>query len=77
MSIRKWALWRRVQYATGFFAMCGMFGVLIYFANFYQPANCNDRLQNGLETGIDCGGGCVTNLCSRHNPAKNCLGRKF
>ncbi len=59
MSIRKWALWRRVQYATGFFAMCGMFGVLIYFANFYQPANCNDRLQNGLETGIDCGGGCV------------------
>lgn len=58
-SIRPWAVWRRVQYALGFFLVWGMVGVLIYFTMFYQTANCFDRVQNGNETGVDCGGGCV------------------
>lgn len=52
-------MWRRIQYATGFFAVCGMFSVLIYYTNFYQPPTCTDSLQNGEEKGVDCGGGCV------------------
>ncbi len=59
MTIRKWALWRRVQYAAGFLLVCGLLSTLIYFTNFYQPANCYDDVQNGLETGVDCGGECV------------------
>ncbi|MCA9357591.1 VWA domain-containing protein, partial [Candidatus Kaiserbacteria bacterium] len=34
-------------------------GVLIFYINFYQPANCFDLVMNGHETGIDCGGSCV------------------
>lgn len=57
--MRSWAVWRRIQYGLGFASFWGMIGVLIYFVNFYEPANCFDGLMNGDETGIDCGGGCV------------------
>jgi len=62
-AFRSWAFWRRVQYGLGFLSFWGMIGVLIYFINFYEPATCFDLKQNGDETGIDCGGGCVR-VCS-------------
>lgn len=31
----------------------------IYVFVFYKPATCTDGIQNGLEEGADCGGGCV------------------
>lgn len=58
-TFRSWAVWRRIQYGLGFASFWGMVGVLVYFMNFYQPANCFDLMMNGDETGIDCGGGCV------------------
>lgn len=58
-TFRMWAFWRRVQYGIGFFSFWGMIGVLIYFINFYQPANCFDLVMNSDETGVDCGGSCV------------------
>lgn len=57
--MRSWAVWRRIQYGLGFASFWGMIGVLIYFVNFYQPANCFDGIMNGSETGVDCGGECV------------------
>jgi Mg-chelatase subunit ChlD len=36
-----------------------MFGVLIYFLAFYNPANCFDGILNGDETFVDAGGSCV------------------
>lgn len=62
-KIRSWAIWRRIQYGLGFFSFWGLVGTLIYFVNFYQPPNCFDRLMNGDESGVDCGGLCVR-VCS-------------
>lgn len=56
---RPWAIWRRVQYALGFFATWLMVGVLIYFVGFYQSPTCFDNVLNGEEGGVDCGGVCV------------------
>lgn len=36
---------------------------LISFIVFYDPPTCFDAIQNGSETGVDCGGSCVL-LCS-------------
>lgn len=57
--MRMWAVWRRIQYGFGFFSFWGFLGLLIYFINFYQPANCFDLVMNSDETGVDCGGSCV------------------
>lgn len=58
-KIRLWAVGRRIQYGLGFFSLWGLIGILIYFTNFYQPANCFDLIMNGDESGVDCGGACV------------------
>ena len=71
MSIKRpWAFWRRVQYGAG------VFGALLLivagsFLIFYEdPADCFDSSQNGLETGIDCGGACVRICAAEVFPPK-------
>jgi Mg-chelatase subunit ChlD len=59
MKIRWWAVGRRVQYGVGFSIFWCMVGVFIYFNSFYVSPTCKDRMMNGDETGIDCGGSCV------------------
>lgn len=58
-NIRLWALWRRIQYGTGFsaFVLLCVFGV--YYGFFYVAPACFDGVQNGGEIGVDCGGECV------------------
>lgn len=58
-SIRRWALWRRIQYTSAFILLLVALGVLIYYVSFYQAPTCFDQTLNGLETGVDCGGECV------------------
>ena len=58
-KVRPWAMMRRLQYIFGAFAFIGILGVLLYFSNYYVPPNCLDRILNGDETGVDCGGDCV------------------
>lgn len=58
-SYRPWAIWRRIQYGLSFASIWLLVGALVYFVNFYQPANCFDGIMNGEERGVDCGGGCV------------------
>jgi len=52
-------MWRRIWYGTGFASFWVLVGVLIYFTNFYQPANCFDGMLNGDEIETDAGGSCV------------------
>lgn len=59
MSIRPWAIGRRIQYGSGFALVWLLVGVLVYFTNYYEPASCFDGVMNASERGIDCGGGCV------------------
>lgn len=58
-SYRPWALWRRIQYGSGFAAFWVLIGISVYFLYFYTAASCFDLVMNANETGIDCGGGCV------------------
>lgn len=57
-TFRRWAFWRRLQYATGFILTSALCGVVVYYTQFYAAPTCLDGLQNGLERGIDCDGGC-------------------
>jgi Mg-chelatase subunit ChlD len=52
-------MWRRIFYGTGFASFWMLVGVLIYFTNFYEPANCFDGRLNGGEVEVDAGGTCI------------------
>jgi Mg-chelatase subunit ChlD len=57
--IRPWAVVRRLQYGFGFLSFWAIVGLMVYVVFFYSAASCFDGLQNGTESGVDCGGGCV------------------
>jgi hypothetical protein len=45
-----------------FLSIGALFIALLYFIFFYQTPTCTDGVQNGKETGVDCGGTCP-NVC--------------
>ncbi len=60
---RRWAFLRRVIYGTGFSLVLTLMVTGLYFIYGYQAPNCLDGFMNGVERGIDCGGGCAR-ICS-------------
>jgi Mg-chelatase subunit ChlD len=60
--ISAWSAKRRILYGGGFVLICAVVVLLLFFRFFYKTPSCSDGLQNGDETGIDCGGSC-TALC--------------
>jgi Mg-chelatase subunit ChlD len=67
-TFRWWAINRRIQYGTGFASFWVIVGLIVYFANFYQPANCFDGVMNGDELEVDCSGSCVAICPSQVTP---------
>lgn len=61
--IRMWAFWRRLQYGVGLTLFCALTIALVYFTYWYVPPTCFDEKQNGIESGVDCGGSC-TRICA-------------
>jgi Mg-chelatase subunit ChlD len=59
MSIRPWALKRRLLYGFGFFLFLSSVIGGVYWGFFYDPGNCFDNIKNGGEKEVDCGGKCV------------------
>lgn len=59
MAIRRWALWRRVEYGLGLLGVFALIGTGVYYGFFYTTGNCFDAVMNEDETGTDCGGSCV------------------
>jgi Mg-chelatase subunit ChlD len=59
MLDRRWALWRRLQYGTGFSLVLFSFFFFIYMQYIYSAPTCFDNSQNGGEQGVDCGGACA------------------
>jgi Mg-chelatase subunit ChlD len=57
--IRPWAVWRRIQYGGGVLAVVALVVLGVYYGYFYASPTCFDGIQNGDESGIDCGGECV------------------
>lgn len=58
-----WASRKQFRYLLGFAALLLLFVGMPLFFHFYNPPSCSDGVQNGLEEGIDCGGGCPV-VCS-------------
>lgn len=58
-TVRPWAIWRRIIYGSGFFASWAVVVGLVYFVNYYEPANCFDGELNGDEVEVDAGGSCI------------------
>ena len=58
-----WAARRQLVIVLIMLAIAGFFFFLFYSPVIFTPATCSDGKQNGSETGVDCGGSCVT-LCS-------------
>ncbi len=56
--IRWWAFRRRVEYIIGLLLFFTLVGSGVYYMFGYQSPTCFDRVQNGKEHGIDCGGVC-------------------
>lgn len=69
-EFRRWAFFRRVQYALGFFLTTVLIVGGIYRIYFYTPANCFDSLANGDEEGVDCNGSCVRICAASTIPPK-------
>ncbi len=57
-----WATRRRFMYSTFVIIVLIVLVALPIFYFFYKPPTCNDRIKNGDEEGVDCGGSCVM-LC--------------
>lgn len=60
MALSIWALKRQIFYVIVLILFISIFGFLIISPNFNKPPTCTDGKQNGNETGIDCGGSCLS-----------------
>ena len=54
-----WALKRQIFYIVILFLFFGIFAFLVSYPYLNKEPTCNDKRQNGNETGIDCGGSCI------------------
>jgi hypothetical protein len=60
-----WAKQRQLMYGSAVFIFLGLvIGTPTYLLFFNKAPTCFDRKQNGNETGVDCGGQCIT-ACAR------------
>lgn len=55
-----WASKRRAQYLFGVFLFFGLILFLILYPYIFKKPTCADGKQNGTETGVDCGGSCLS-----------------
>jgi hypothetical protein len=53
-----WALKRQILYILSIVLFLAIVGFLIVLPTLNKPPTCSDGIQNGTETGIDCGGSC-------------------
>lgn len=58
-----WAFWRRAQYIAFFSFVLLLLTGFLYYKFLYTLPTCFDGRENGMETGVDCGGGC-TRICA-------------
>lgn len=54
-----WALKRQILYVLVLVLFFGGLGFLVIYPKVTKEATCSDGKQNGIETGIDCGGMCA------------------
>lgn len=57
--MRWWAFWRRLEYLTGTVLFIVLVSTGLYYLYGVEDPTCFDNQQNGIETGVDCGGSCL------------------
>lgn len=57
-----WSSKRRFYYGGGVVLILTAILTVSFFSYFYKAPTCADGIQNGNETGVDCGGSCL-NIC--------------
>lgn len=63
MTLITWGFKRQIFYIIVLILFFSFFGFLILYPVLSKPATCTDGKQNGNETGVDCGGSCLS-ACS-------------
>ncbi len=72
-----WAFKRQVFYIVVLILFFSIFGFLIVFPQFNKAPSCADGVQNGDETGIDCGGSCPNACLAQVDPISILWARAF
>jgi len=54
-----WALKRQLFYIVVLVVFFSVFGFLLIYPSFNKAPTCTDGVENGDETGVDCGGSCI------------------
>lgn len=54
----RWSHGRQALIITYLMLIACIIGAVVYFLFIYQAPSCYDGIRNGLEEGVDCGGGC-------------------
>lgn len=65
-----WSTRRKFTYSSIVIIALILLVLIPGFYFFYKPPTCSDNIQNGKETGIDCGGSCVRLCQSSFLPPK-------
>jgi hypothetical protein len=72
-----WALRRQIFYIVVILLFFAGFAFLIIYPEFNKPPTCSDGIQNGTETGVDCGGSCPLACISQVDPVSILWARAF
>lgn len=73
----KWSLRRQILYFT-FFGVI-ILSIILYFLwpIIFPAPTCFDKKQNGIETGIDCGGNCLLQCVNEYTPLNVSLSKAY
>lgn len=72
-----WALRRQILDILILIAFFSILGMLIAYPFLNKTPTCSDGKQNGTETGVDCGGGCVRACLTSTDPVSIIWSRAF
>jgi len=72
-----WALKRQIFYVIVLLAFVSIFGFLIIYPRLSKAPTCTDNKENGMETGVDCGGICARACINQVDPISVLWSRAF
>ena len=72
-----WARERQIFYLGILIAVLLVFGFLIIYPYINRPPTCTDGVQNGTESGVDCGGACKLACFAETDPISILWSRAF
>lgn len=77
MTMITWALKRQILYISIFILFIATFAYLLIRPSLNKPPTCFDGLQNGTESGVDCGGSCIRACLAEVDPVSILWARVF